>query len=146
MKLKINPWPPALFLWFAFLIVVCIGFVIKTSRMNNDLVSKDYYAESRHHDAHQAAIARTKKDGKHPLIKLDTEQHRVIVVLPEIAKGAVLDLYRPSDANMDLKFSLRDDAPSVIPFASLHPGMWQAKISWRHEGLDYFHKEDLFIP
>ena len=145
-KIKWNPWPPALFLWFGFLIIVCIGFVIKTSKMNNDLVSKDYYAEGLNHDAHQIAISRTKNLENPPRIELDELQNRLIIFLPKNAMGAVLNLYRPSDAHMDLKYELQDGVPSVLSTLDLHPGRWQAKISWKDENFDYFHQEDLFIP
>ncbi len=147
MKLKMNPWPPALFLWFAFLITVCIGFVIKTSKMNNDLVSKDYYAEGLDHDAHQMAVSRTKKLENPPRIELEEVKNRLIIYLPESAKGAKLDLYRPSDAGLDIHdIELQDDAPSVLSTEAIHPGRWQAKIWWKDGELNYFHQEDLFIP
>ncbi|MDF3131011.1 FixH family protein [Kiritimatiellaeota bacterium B1221] len=147
MKLKLNPWPPALFLWFAFLIIVCIGFVIKTTKMNNDLVSKDYYARGLDHDAHQIAMSRTKQLENPPRIEMDEVNQRLIIYLPEIAKGAKLDLYRPSDAGLDIHdIVLQDGVPSVLSTQAIHPGHWQAKIAWKDEKHSYFHQEDLFIP
>lgn len=146
MKKRWNPWPAALSLWFAFLIGVCIWFVIKSLGMNHDLVSSDYYAEGLDHDAHQIALARAKNLENPPRIELDAAQNRLIVFLPSDAKGAVLNLYRPSDARLDLKYALQEGVPSVLSSLDLHPGMWQAKITWQNAGLDYFFQKDLIIP
>jgi hypothetical protein len=145
MKMKWNPWPWALTAWFIFLIGVCIWFVIKSMGMNHDLVSSDYYAEGLQHDTHQAALARTRNLENPPRIQLDFPQNRLIVFLPSDVKGAVLNLYRPSDARLDLKYALQDGVPSVLSTLDLYPGMWQAKISWQNDGQDYYFQQDLFI-
>ncbi|MGA0332363.1 MAG: FixH family protein [Kiritimatiellia bacterium] len=147
MKKRFNPWPVAITLWFVFLIGVCIWFVKKSMGMNHDLVSSSYYADGLNHDAHQAALARTKALEQPPRITLDAENHRLIVYLPREARGAVLKLYRPSDARLDLKYALQEDGvPSVLSTLSLHPGKWLAKISWEYENRPYYFQEDLFIP
>lgn len=146
MKLNINPWPIALTSWFIFLICVCVWFVIKSLGMNHDLVSHDYYAKAMNHDQHQTALARTKNLENPPRIKIDVPKNRMIVFLPDHAEGAVLNLYRPSDARLDLKYALQSGGiPSVLSTLDLHPGKWQAKISWQDKGLDYFFQQDLFV-
>jgi hypothetical protein len=145
--MKLNPWPIGLTAWFAFLIALCIWFVFKSMGMNHDLVSTSYYADSLNHDRHQAALARAKRLENPPRIELEAKKDRLIVFLPDHAQGAVLKLYRPSDARLDLKYALQENGvPSVLSILDLHPGKWQAKIIWQNEGLDYFHQEDLFIP
>lgn len=146
MNKRWNPWPWALTAWFVFLIGVCIWFVIKSLGMNHDLVTSDYYAEGLQHDQHQAALARTRNLENPPRIELDAPQNRLIVFMPADAVGAVLNLYRPSDARLDLKYALQDGVPSVLSTLDLHPGMWQAKIVWQNAGQDYYFQQDLFIP
>jgi hypothetical protein len=69
----------------------------------------------------------------------------MIVRLPAFARGAVLSFYRPSDARLDLKYALQDGVPSVLSTLDLHPGKWQARISWESDGHAYYHQEDVFI-
>lgn len=146
MKKKFNPWPYGLLFWFLFLIVVCIGFVIKTSKMNNDLVRKDYYAAGLDHNDRQVALSRTRNMENPPRIELDNENHRMIVYLPASAGSAVLELYRPNDARMDLRYRLQDNGvPSLLSTTDLHPGKWKASIRWETDGVSYFHQENLFV-
>lgn len=144
--MKLNPWPIGLIAWFMFFIGIIIWFVIKSLGMNHDLVVQDYYAEGLHHEDRMIALARTRNLENPPSIEYDAAEHSLIVRTPEIANGAVLFMYRPSDSTMDLKFSLQDGGvPSVVDTTQLHPGKWQAKIKWTANGLDYYHQEDLFI-
>ena len=144
--MKLNPWPIGLCLWFAFFIGIIIWFVIKSLGMNHDLVVQDYYAEGLHHEDRMIALSRTRNLENPPTIENDWKEHRLIVRTPEIANGAVLTMYRPSDSGMDLKFALQDGGePSVVETTALHPGKWQAKISWVSKGVSYYHQEDLFI-
>lgn len=145
-KSRFNPWPIGLVAWFVFFIGVIIWFVIQSLGMNHDLVVQEYYAEGLHHEDRMIALSRTKALENPPRIEVDAEQHRLIVRTPEIANGAVLTLYRPSDAKMDMKYALQDNGvPSVLSTLDLHPGKWQAKIKWSTNGVDYYHQEDLFI-
>jgi hypothetical protein len=142
---RFNPWPWAIIAWFLVMIVICVGFVIKSLGMKHDLVTQNYYAEGLDHDRRQSALSRTRGLETPPRIELDTAGHRMILRLPEFAKGAVLKLYRPSDARLDLKYALQDGAPSVLSTLDLHPGKWQARISWETGGVPYYHQEDVFI-
>ncbi|WFB36048.1 FixH family protein [Kiritimatiellota bacterium B12222] len=147
MKLKLNPWPIGLILWFAFLIIVCVVFVIKSLGMNHDLVSSDYYAQALNHDQHQAALARAHNLENPPRVEIDEANSRLIIHLPPTVKGGLLNLYRPSDAGMDLHdIPLQEGVPSVLSTEAIYPGRWQAKITWQDQGLDYYFQEDLFIP
>jgi hypothetical protein len=144
--MKLNPWPIGLVLWFTFFIGLIVWFVIKSLGMNHDLVVQDYYAEGLHHEDRMIALARTRSLENPPSIEYQREQHRMIVRTPEIANGAVLVMYRPSDSKLDLKFALQDGGvASVVDTTKLHPGKWQAKIKWTANGMDYYHQEDLFI-
>jgi len=144
---KFNPWPWAVSAWILFVIYVCVSFVIKSFAMRHDLVTSNYYAEGLEHDQRQIALSRTRALENPPRIELDMQRNRMIVFMPSFARDAVLSLYRPSDARMDLKFALQDDGvPSVISTLDLHPGKWQAKISWQHNNLRYYHQEGVFIP
>ncbi len=143
---RFNPWPYGLVAWFVFFIGIIIWFVIQSLGMNHDLVVQDYYAEGLHHEDRMIALARTKALEDPPSIEVDWKEHRLIVRTPDIANGAVLTLYRPSDARMDMKYALQDNGvPSVLSTLDLHPGKWQAKINWTVNDVEYYHQEDLFI-
>jgi hypothetical protein len=145
-KYRLNPWPIGLVAWFVFFIGIIIWFVIKSLGMNHDLVVQDYYAEGLHHEDRMIALSRTRALEHPPSIETDWENHRLIVRTPEMANGAVLTLYRPSDASMDLQYALQDNGvPSVVSTLEIHPGKWQAKIHWTTNEVAYYHQEDLFI-
>jgi len=92
------------------------------------------------------ALSRTRNLENPPAIENDWKEHRLIIRTPKIANGAVLTMYRPSDSNMDIGFALQDGGePSVVDTKVLHPGKWQAKISWVTNGVSYYHQEDVFI-
>ena len=144
--MKLNPWPIGLLLWFTFFIGIIIWFVIKSLGMNHDLVVQDYYAAGLHHEDRMIALSRTRNLENPPAIENDWKEHRLIIRTPKIANGAVLTMYRPSDSNMDIGFALQDGGePSVVDTKVLHPGKWQAKISWVTNGVSYYHQEDVFI-
>jgi len=144
--MKLNPWPIGLVAWFVFFIGIIIWFVITSLGMNHDLVVQDYYAQGLHHEDRMIALSRTRNLENPPSIEYEWKEHRLIVRTPEFANGAVLTMYRPSDSSMDLKFALQDGGKaSVVDTTVLHPGKWQAKISWETNGTAYYHQEDLFI-
>lgn len=142
---RFNPWPWTIIAWFLVMIVICVGFVIKSLGMKHDLVTRVYYAEGLDHDSRQVALSRTRGLENPPRIELDYEGHRMIVRIPHFARGAVLGFYRPSDARLDVKYSLQDGVPSVLSTLDLHPGKWEVWISWETNGIAYYHQEDVFI-
>jgi len=145
--MKLNPWPIGIFAWILFCIGACVWFVIKSLGMNHDLVVSDYYAEGLHHEEKMIAISRARALETPPSIEVDAAENRLIVRTPDIATDAVLILYRPSDAKMDMKYALQDGGvPSVISTLDLHPGKWQAQIDWVTDGKAYYYQEDLFVP
>ena len=146
VRRKWNPWPYAIIGWFVLFTALCVGFVIKSLGVNDGLVTSDYYNKGLDHDRRMAAIARARKLVNPPEIHIDAAKERMVVVIPEDARGAVLELYRPSDETLDRKYQLRDGTASELSLLDLHPGLWEARISWETEGLDFFHKERVFVP
>ena len=144
-KRKFNPWPLGLVAWFVFFIGLCVWFVFQSFGMRHDLVSKDYYVEGLHHDEYRRSLGRTKALDTPPRIEYERENHRLIVFIPEFAHDARLILYRPSDARKDREYELKDGRPSVLSTLDLHPGRWEARISWNTDGVDYLHEERMDI-
>lgn len=145
-KKRWNPWPVALIAWFAVFILLCVVFVIKSFGMRHELVTDDYYAKGLEHDDRRAALARTTKPEHKPSIHIDASNERIIVELPEFARDAVLELYRPSDASLDRKYALQNGEPSTFSLLDLFPGRWEARIYWTTDGLAYYYKEELYVP
>lgn len=143
---RLNPWPIGLVLWFAFFISLCVWFVGKSLGMKYDLVTKEYYQEGLKHDERQKAIARTKALETSPSIEIDVPHERLIIRVPDFAHDAVLTLYRPSDSRLDKHYDLQDGAPSQISLLDLHPGRWEARISWQTDQKNYLHEEKVDLP
>ncbi|GEM_PF-6273753 len=143
---RVHLWPVMITLWMICFISACVFFVIKSLGVNHDLVVKDYYGKSLEHDEVLAARARTRKLEVPPRIRIEADEARMVVTLPDTARDAVLSLYRPSDASLDVDVALQDVVPSVLPLAPLHPGMWEAHIHWEENGNSYLFEQDLYIP
>ena len=143
---RFQIWPVMLTLWFIGFIAVCVWFVFRSFGMRHDLVTPDYYEEGLRHDVKVQALARSRKLPDPPRVDVDAANHRLIVYMPGTARGAVLTLYRASDAKMDRSYALQDGVPSVIDTPDVLPGRWQAQIRWEYEKELYFHRQDLYIP
>lgn len=127
--------------FIATLVTVCV-------RQDVSLVSKDYYKEEL---AYQDQIGRIKNASllaKRPTIKI-VDKNTVQVDFDqfnEVEKGE-LQLFRPSNAAMDKKFSLNaSDTPSQqFSMENMDKGMYRARMIWTMGGKEFFVEEVIFI-
>lgn len=146
VRRKWNPWPYGIILWFVLFTALCVGFVIKSLGVKNDLVTENYYNKGLAHDSRQAALARTRRLDHPPEIHVDPANHRIVVLIPPFARDAKLRMYRASDADLDRTYALRDGTASELSLLDLHPGLWEGRVVWETDGMLYYHKENLFLP
>lgn len=148
--MKIN-WGTGIVIAFVAFIGFILFFVVRMStdhRVNHDLVTEDYY---RAELAYQKEIdAETNARDAIDQLKITRTPEGLLVVLPKgintkQLKGKV-SLYRPSNRQLDFDLSLSQSDPHLlIPDKRLLDGRWDIKITWKHQGKDFQHRESITL-
>lgn len=146
-----NIWPIGIIAFFALFIPAMIGFVIWSTHQRTDLVSKDYYDQEIRYQHRIDATQRTQDEGVKPRISYDAKDGRIELRFPspaamQDATGTVT-LYRPSQAELDIRRPLDPDASGVIQIAAanLKPGLWRVKAEWNAAGKAYYAEDSVMV-
>lgn len=149
---KFNPWPFAIIAYFAVFIAGIVGFVIFATRQKMDLVRADYYDEEIRFQEQIDRANRTKSLNAPIAIRYDASRSTLFLSLPttpaqRVTKGRV-QLYRPSDARLDLatQLTLGDDGVQQLDAKKLKPGLWKVRVLWELDGQEYFFDKSIVIP
>jgi hypothetical protein len=123
------------------LVTVCV-------RQDISLVSRDYYKEELQYEKQLERINNAATLASRPVIKVLKNGYIQITFdgLEEIEKGE-LRLFRPSDENGDMKYTLTasSDVVREVPTNNLSPGMYRAKLQWTTDGKEFYFEEIIFI-
>ncbi len=146
--MKIN-WGTGIVIAFVCFISFIIFFVVRShtdNRADHDLVTEDYYQAEL---GYQKEIdAETNSRMLEQPISLRKNAEGLEIIFPEkfTDKGieGLVSLYRPSNKHLDfdLPFKL-SKTHLLIPDNRLLDGRWDLKITWKHAGKSYLHKESL---
>jgi len=148
--MKIN-WGTGIVIAILAFISFILFFVVRMTtnhNANHDLVTEEYYKAElgfqKEIDAEQNALNATTK------IKLKKSPEGLLILFPKEydtsnATG-IVSLYRPSNKalDFDLPISL-SDSYLLIPHEQLVDGRWDIKIFWKHQGVEFLHKESLIF-
>jgi hypothetical protein len=142
--MNFGKWIVVAFILFAIfigtLVTVCM-------RQDINLVSKNYYNDEL---AYQNQIERISNANrlviKPRITKVDGKLQVSFSDGFKIQKGQ-LRLFCPSNPKLDTDFSISptDGNTQLFEIASLHPGMYKAKLLWTMEGKEYFTEEVIYI-
>jgi nitrogen fixation protein FixH len=139
-----NLWPVSIIAFFAVAIVGCGSFIAFCSRHPADLVAADYYEQEVRYQGQMERTQRAQAQAQLASVSYDAVTRLIRISLPPShsltnASGDI-QLYRPSAETLDRRLKLEPDAGGVqtIDAATLAPGLWKVRISWRVEGEDYF--------
>lgn len=141
---RLNPWPVSIIAFFAVAILGCGGFVAFCSRHPADLVAADYYEQEVRYQRQMERTQRANEQAQLTSVSYDAARKVIRISLPPKASpaGATGDiqLYRPSAEALDrrLKLELDGTGAQTIDAATLAPGLWQVRVSWRVGGEEYF--------
>jgi nitrogen fixation protein FixH len=141
-RLRIH-WGIAVAIAYTVFASATAGFVAFAMSHPVQLVSSDYYERSLAHDAHLAAVARTRALGPGFSVEVTAGGDALIVTLPaKAAAGARgrVTFYRPADASADRTVTLDLDAHGEqrVPLAGLAAGHWRARVEWTALGKAYY--------
>lgn len=121
-----------------------ISFVAFTMTHKVELVSKDYYAQEVAYEAQIHRVQQTKDLEQQITCALTPDGQFIRLQMPSqmtSARGTVL-LYRPSESALDWELKLTPDSTGLqnIPTAQLLKGAWRVKVTWSHEGREFYNE------
>ena len=136
-------------LYCSFAVFIAV-MVVKSSTLNDDLVTKDYYDAEIKYQQRIGQIKKSKAVKEPVVIKYEASPSLISVDFPEMnapIEGSAL-LFRPSDAKQDKLFKLNIDVNGdySIPTKGLEKGLWRLEVEWNANGTSYYDEEVLFIP
>ncbi|MBU2947752.1 FixH family protein [Zobellia uliginosa] len=146
--MKIN-WGTGIVIAFVAFISFILFFVIRMTtshNANHDLVTEEYYKAElgyqKEIDAEQNALNFNEQ------IQLKKSPKGLLVIFPEgfdnTNVSGIVSLYRPSNKHLDFNFPISlSNSHLLIPDKRLLDGRWDIKITWKHQGKDFLHKESL---
>ncbi len=146
-----NPWPIAIILFFAVFIAGVIAFTLWSTRQSMDLVRHDYYDEEITFQKQLDRLNRTQSMAAPVTISYDLKQAAIIIRFPVAPAGHVpagsIQLYRPSDAQLDQSIRLAADVTGVqrLDARALRPGLWKVRVQWTANGQEYFSNQSVII-
>ena len=146
--MKIN-WGTGIVLAFIGFISFILFFVIRMasdSSTNHQLVTEDYYKKELEY---QREIDE-QNNAKENALLLDVRKVPGGLQLsfpekvdPSKITGTV-SLYRPSNEHLDFDLPISlSNSHLLIPDKRLLDGRWDIKITWKHQGESYLHKESI---
>jgi hypothetical protein len=151
MKHQNNPWPWAIIMTFVLFISGTIGLVVMASSQREDLVSANYYEQELRFQSQLDRASHANHLSAPASVAYDALRRHVVITLPPEHAGRVVNgrvqLYRPSEAELDRQFKLVPDATGcqTIDAASLRPGLWKARITWTVDGNEFYTERQLVI-
>ncbi|MFN8333505.1 MAG: FixH family protein [Cyclobacteriaceae bacterium] len=132
--------------WIVIVFILFAGFIgtLVTICVREDisLVSKDYYKEEL---AYQEQIKRMKNTAEltvKPQVTATQASLRVVFDASHSVTQGQLNLFCPSDASMDRKFTLNSNKREFSwPLTGIKPGMYRVKLHWSMNSKDYYQEE-----
>jgi len=120
--------------FIATLVTVCM-------RQDVDLVTKEYYKEELVYQSQIERIAHTAMLDHKPVLNIEGG-YILKVTYPDFHRlnSGVLQLFRPSDPDLDKEFALRrtHDGAQYFSTSGMKKGMYRARMRWTMDGEDFF--------
>ena len=132
--------------------IYCMGIlflVYKTTNVEFELVSEDYYAKELAYQEQIDKMKNTSSFGKD--VEIDVQIGSVVMKFPiEKATGPIsgeLLFFRPSDANLDRKLPLSLDSNGVmqVDTKEMLQGIYNLQIEWQVGDLEFYSEETIYL-
>ena len=136
-------WPIAITVFFVLFISFLVSFAVFASRQSVDLVQSDYYEQEIRYQEQFDRIARTQELGSEAAIVYDAAQACITVTLPRspgATPSGAIQLYRPSDAQLDqeLRLALDQKGQQRVDTRPLRAGLWKVRVRWAVDGREFY--------
>ena len=112
-----------------------------------NLVSKDYYQEELSYQEQIDRIENTRTLSDLPSITIEDGFLKISFSdLPKITSGTI-NLFRPSDADLDQKFSITKTENTSMQFrlATLAKGLYKARVTWEMGDKEYYYEKIVIL-
>lgn len=139
-----GKWIIASFILFAVFIATLVYISVS---QDINLVTKNYYEEEL---AYQDQIDRMQNTKSLEVLPTIVIENGILQLqyddLPRISAGKI-DLFRPSDAQLDQKFELARTEDTSVQFqlTSLKKGLYKARFSWEMNGKGYYYEKIIVL-
>lgn len=119
-----------------------LSFVAFTMTQKVELVAPDYYAQEVAYEKQIQRLRQAQDEGHQITCELTADGQSIRLQMPPhmvAAQGTIL-LYRPSASALDreVKLNLERDGRQMISTAQLSKGAWRVKLTWSHEGREFY--------
>jgi hypothetical protein len=146
MTIKMNwgKWIIVSFVLFAMFIATLVTVCVRQDVL---LVSKDYYQDELVYQEQIERIQNTNALQDKPEIVVVNNQLQVSYIRFANVDRALLKLFRPSDASLDLQFELKPvlEGKQEFSLSSLPRGFYRARMTWEEAGKEYYLEKAIVI-
>lgn len=141
--MKFN-WGHGIALAIGAFMAMILFFVYDSFNHKTALVATDYYAQEVNY---QQKIDKIKNAEEFKLITRFTSEGLVIQLPRADVKGKI-QLFRPSDANLDFEVKIATDTlgKQLIGVDALKAGFWRAKVEWTDRGKVFYSETSFIAP
>ncbi|HNR20802.1 MAG TPA: FixH family protein [Bacteroidia bacterium] len=144
--MKLN-WGTGIAIAYTAFALTMIALVIKASKQNNDLVTKDYYNKAVNYQQQIDAEQRGASQGIQLRNNINSKQIEVTYpadFLP--SKGSIL-FYKPDNAALDFNVEMQpgNNSTQIIETVKMARGKWNIKCSWQQQEKNYFFEQSIFM-
>jgi hypothetical protein len=143
-------WGTGIFIVIVLFLGACVVFIIYSQHHKWSMVEEDYYPKELRHEEKLVKLRNASALSVPLTVSLD--KSNLILHFPVDFRGKKLggniDVYRPSDENLDVILPVDADTSltQIIPLRKLSRGHYVVKVDWTSEGKGYFMDQDIFIP
>lgn len=145
-------WGKGLAIAIVLFISTTLGVVAFLVSLDFQMVTENHYQEAVQYQQQIDRIEHARAMEQPVTIKVLRRSRALEIQFPPAMAGQLtggsVTLYRPSDADLDRRYTL-DPANSSglfhIAGDSLAPGKWQVKINWQAGGQRYYRDQSIFL-
>jgi len=139
--------PHYVMITFGLFMAFILFLVFKTSKVNNELVTEDYYKQELDYQNKIDKMGHVRGTG----VTISQSSEAVLLQFPDSmlrqgVKGSV-EFYRPSDASKDVKLplALARDGRQLFPKGLFAKGLYTLKMDWSQKGVDYYQEQEFYV-
>jgi hypothetical protein len=135
--MNFGKWIVVAFIFFAGFIATLVTVCV---RQDSPLVTSEYYKEELKYQEQieRSDNARTLADI--PAITINNQRLRLDYALLPAVRNARVNLFRPSDPQLDQHFTIEQSSATSQSFEIRQPspGLYRAKMTWEQAGKEYY--------
>ena len=143
-------WGTGIFIVIVLFLGACVAFIIYSQHEKWSMVEEDYYPKELRHEEKLVKMRNANALATPLQVRLD--KTNLILQFPSDFMGKAMtgniDIYRPSDENLDVILPVAVDTSLIqlFPLNKLSKGRYVVKVDWASEGKGYYKEQDIFIP